>query len=79
MKRVLSGDFSQTMMRRGFFSMTQSKVQIPVGPAPMMRTVSFSEISEIRAAQKPVARRSPTNSACSSLTVPGMRFNPRSA
>ena len=35
----------------GFFSIEQSKVQIPVGPAPMMRTVSFSVISEMRVAQ----------------------------
>ena len=44
--------FSQTMIRFGFFSMTQSSVQMPVGPAPMINTVSSSLISEIRAAQK---------------------------
>ena len=38
------------MMRPGFFSITQRSVQIPVGPAPMMRTVSSSVISEIFAA-----------------------------
>ena len=63
----------------GFFSIVQSSVQIPVGPAPMMSTVSSSEISEIRVAQKPVARISPTNNACSSLTASGIRFNPWSA
>ena len=35
------------MMCFGCFSITQSKVQMPVGPAPMMRTVSSSLISEI--------------------------------
>ena len=56
--------------------MTQSRVQMPVGPAPIISTVSSSAISEIRAAQKPVARMSPTKSACSSPTVSGIRFNP---
>lgn len=40
------------MMRRGCLSITQSRVQIPVGPAPMMSTVSFSVISDMRAAPK---------------------------
>ena len=66
-------------MRLGCFSCTQSKVQTPVGPAPMISTVSSSVISDMRAAQKPVARMSPTKSACSSLTPSGMRLNPWSA
>ena len=66
------------MTRFGLFSITQSKVHSPVGPAPMTSTVSPSVISEIRAAQKPVASRSPTNRACSSLTASGIRFRPRS-
>ena len=53
----------------------QSRVQTPVGPAPMMRTVSSCVISEMRAAQKPVARMSPTNSACSSVTLSGILFS----
>ena len=48
----------------------------PVGPAPIIRTVSSSVISEIRAAQNPVARISPTNKACSSVTVSGIRLSP---
>lgn len=44
-------------------------------PAPMMRTVSSCVISEMRAAQKPVARMSPTNSACSSVTLSGILFS----
>ena len=36
-------------------------------------TVRFSEM---RAAQKPVAKTSPTNKACSSVTLSGMRFSP---
>ena len=35
----------------GVLSITQSSVQMPVGPAPMMRTVSSAVISEIFAAQ----------------------------
>ena len=66
-------------MRRGFFNITQSKVQIPVGPAPIIKTVSSSDISEMRVAQNPVASTSPTNRACSSLTLSGIRFNPCSA
>ena len=42
------------MRRRGCFSLAQSNVQIPVGPAPISSTVSSGVISEIRAAQKPV-------------------------
>ena len=38
--------------------------------------ISSSVISEMRAAQNPVARISPTNKACSSLTESGMRFKP---
>ena len=38
----------------------------------MMRTVSSSLMSEILAAQKPVASMSPTNRACSSLTLSGI-------
>ena len=64
------------LVRFGRFSTVQSKVQMPVGPAPMISTVSSSVISEIRAAQNPVARTSPTKRACSSLTASGMRFNP---
>ena len=67
------------MMRFRFLSRTQSSVQSPVGPAPRMRTVSSGPISEMRAAQNPVARMSPTKSACSSLTVSGMRVSPWSA
>ena len=51
--------------------MTHSSVQMPVGPAPMSKTVSSGVISEMRAAQNPVARMSPTNSACSSETPSG--------
>lgn len=51
-------------------------MQMPVGPAPIMRTVSFSVISEIRAAQYPVASTSPTNSACSSVTESGILLSP---
>ena len=58
------------------FSITQRSVQIPIGPAPIIRTVSSSVISLMRAAQKPVAKTSPTNSACSSVTLSGIRFNP---
>ena len=64
------------MMRRGRFNIAQSNVQTPVGPAPMTSTVSSGPISEIRAAQNPVARMSPTNNACSSLTVSGMGVSP---
>ena len=46
------------------------------GLAPIMRTVSSSVISEIRAAQKPVASTSPTKSACSSVTESGILFRP---
>ena len=63
-------------MRFGRFSIAQSNVQMPVGPAPMMSTVSSSEMSLMRVAQKPVARTSPTKSACSSETPSGMRFSP---
>ena len=73
---MVAVDFSQTMIRFGFFNITQSRVQMPVGPAPIMRTVSSSLISEIRAAQNPVANTSPTNNACSSVTLSGIRFNP---
>ena len=48
---VRFSSFSQTMIRFGFFNITQRRVQIPVGPAPMIRTVSSSVISEILAAQ----------------------------
>ena len=41
---------------------------MPVGPPPMISTVSSSVISDILAAQKPVASTSPTKRACSSLT-----------
>ena len=51
-------------------------VQIPVGPAPIISTVSSGLISEIRATQNPVANTSPTNNACSSLTLSGMRLRP---
>ena len=64
------------MIRLGCFNIAHSKVQTPVGPAPIIRTVSSSVISEIRAAQKPVASTSPTNKACSSLTVSGIRLKP---
>ena len=37
----------------GCFNITQSSVQIPVGPAPIISTVSSGLISEIRAAQNP--------------------------
>ena len=63
----------------GCFNITQSSVQIPVGPAPIISTVSSGLISEIRAAQNPVASTSPTNNACSSLTLSGMRLRPWSA
>ena len=65
-KAIRAGSFSQTMIRLGFFRSTHMRVHRPVGPAPMMRTVSSSVISEIRAAQKPVASTSPTSRACSS-------------
>ena len=58
--------------RRGYVN----KVQMPVGPAPIIRIVSSDVISEIRTDQKPVAKISPTNKACSSLTVSGIRFKP---
>ena len=60
----------------GCFSMAHSSVQMPVGPAPMMSTVSSVEISLMRAAQNPVASTSPTKSACSSVTASGIRFRP---
>ncbi len=41
------------------FNIVHIKVQIPVGPAPIINTVSSSLISEILAAQKPVASISP--------------------
>ena len=44
-------------------SIVQSRVQIPVGPAPIIITVSSSVISEMRIAQKPVAKTSPTKRA----------------
>ena len=50
---------------------------MPVGPAPRISTVSSRPISAMRAAQKPVARMSPANSACRSVTLsacpPSMR------
>ncbi len=79
MKSALSGDFSQTIIFLGHLSITHSKVHIPVGPAPITRTVSSCEISDIRAAQKPVASTSPTKRACSSLTPSGIRLSPLSA
>ena len=69
-------DFSQTMMFFGFLSRVQSKQQTPVGPAPIIKTVSSSVISDILVAQNPVARMSPTKSACSSLTESGILFKP---
>lgn len=74
-KGARAESFSQMMIRFGALSITQSRVQTPVGPAPMMRTVSSCVISEMRAAQKPVARMSPTNSACSSVTLSGILFS----
>ena len=56
----------------GFFSITQSNVQMPVGPAPRISTVSSFVISEICAAQKPVASTSPTSKACRSVTPSGI-------
>lgn len=73
---LLSADCSQIMICFGLCSITQSSVHIPVGPAPIISTVSWGLISEMRAAQKPVAKISPTNRACSSLTRSGIRFNP---
>ena len=64
------------VIRRGRCSITQSSVQIPVGPAPRISTVSSAVISEIRAAQKPVARTSPTSKACRSVTPSGILFRP---
>ena len=64
------------MMRLGLCSMTHSNVQMPVGPAPKISTVSSGVISEMRAAQKPVASTSPTSSACRSVTPSGILFSP---
>ncbi len=72
MNSRLAFDFSQTMMLLGFLSRVQSKQQTPVGPAPIIKTVSSSVISDILVAQNPVARMSPTKSACSSLTESGL-------
>ena len=66
---IRAGSFSQTMTRLEFFRSTHIRVQRPVGPAPMISTVSSSVISEMRAAQKPVAKTSPTNKACSLATL----------
>ena len=52
---------------------------MPVGPAPMISTVSSAVISDIHAAQYPVASTSPTNSACRSVTLSGILFSPVSA
>ena len=46
--------------------MRKSIVHIPVGPAPKISTVSPGVMSAMRTDQKPVAKISPTNNACSS-------------
>ena len=56
--------------------MTQSNVQIPVGPPPIIRTVSSFPISVILLAQYPVAKISPTNKASSSGTLSGILLSP---
>ena len=66
-------------MRLGPFSRAHSRVQMPVGPAPIMSTVSDGRSSDMRTAQKPVASTSPTNRACSSVTDGGMGVSPQSA
>ena len=44
MNSRLSFDFSQTIVFLGFLSKVQSKQQTPVGPAPIIKTVSSSVI-----------------------------------
>ena len=60
------------MTRAGACRRTQSAVQYPVGPPPMMSTVSPLRIFAMPAAQYPVDSRSPVKSACSSLTPSGI-------
>ena len=74
-----SSSTSTMTILAGFFARTHIAVQSPVGPAPMMATVSPSETSPMSAAQYPVDSRSPVKSACSSETWSGMWVRPLSA